>query len=185
MKRNIATDILLISVVSIGCFFASPFLYYRSPLHSAVTNARAVIHPTKNNTVTGVVTLTQETNGVRIVADLSNLTPGKHGFHIHEFGDCACDDAMCAGGHYNPHNMPHGGPHDAQRHIGDLGNIEADVQGNVHLDYMDSMSTLNGPYSLIGRTIIIHEKADDFVTQPTGDAGARLGCGVIGMAKPN
>jgi len=148
------------------------------------TKAIAVLHRTKGSNVEGVVTFTKTGGEVKVVADLTGLTPGEHGFHIHEFGDCSSADGKAAGGHFNPTNNPHAG-HDAEkRHAGDLGNIEADSAGKAHLELADKMMTMSGENSIIGRGVIVHEKADDLKTQPTGDAGGRVACGVIGIAKP-
>lgn len=148
------------------------------------TKAVAVLHPTKGSKVEGVVTFTKSGAETKVVAHLTGLTPGKHGFHIHEFGDCSSDDGKSAGGHFNPTNNPHAG-HDAeQRHVGDLGNIEADSNGKAHLELTDKKIAMSGESSIIGRGVIVHEKADDLKSQPTGDAGGRLACGVIGVAKP-
>jgi len=148
------------------------------------TKATAVLHPTKGSNVEGVVTFIKTGDEVKVVADITGLTPGKHGFHIHEFGDCSSPDGKAAGGHFNPTNNPHAG-HDAEkRHVGDLGNIEADIEGKAHLELTDKMMTMSGENSIIGRGVIVHEKADDLKTQPTGDAGGRVACGVIGIAKP-
>lgn len=149
-----------------------------------VKKAVAVIYPTKGNTVEGTVTFVQEDNGVNIIASLKGLTPGDHGFHIHEFGNCACDDAQCTGDHYNPTNAAHGGPNDANRHVGDFGNITADENGNGVYERLDTLVSLNGPQSIIGRAVIVHEKADDLHSQPSGDAGARVAAGVVGIASP-
>lgn len=148
-----------------------------------ISKAVAVIHPTQGNTVHGVVTFMQMGDGVHVVVNLSGLPAGEHGFHIHEFGDCSAPDGTSAGGHFNPENKPHSGPDAMERHAGDLGNITADASGNATLDRMDMHMTLNGPNMIVGRGLIIHEKADDMKTQPTGAAGARLGCGVIGVGK--
>ena len=121
---------------------------------------------------------------MKVVADLTGLTPGKHGFHIHEFGDCSSPDGKAAGGHFNPGKSPHAGHDATPRHVGDLGNIEADSSGKAHLELTDKMMTMSGENSIIGRGLIVHEKADDLKTQPTGDAGGRVACGVIGVAKP-
>lgn len=146
--------------------------------------AVAVLHPTKGSNVEGIVTFTTTGAEMKIVADLTGLTPGKHGFHIHEFGDCSSPDGKSAGGHFNPTNHPHAGHDVAQRHVGDLGNIEADSAGKAHLELTDKMMTMSGEKSIIGRGVIMHEKADDLKSQPTGDAGGRVACGVIGIAKP-
>jgi superoxide dismutase, Cu-Zn family len=150
---------------------------------SVIQRASAVIASTKGNSVHGVVTFEKVDNGIHVVANLSGLKPGKHGFHIHEFGDINSDDGSSAGGHFNPMGMPHNMPMNEKRHAGDMGNIEADEKGNSHLDYIDPVMKLTGKYSIIGRAIIVHEKEDDFKTQPTGNAGARVGYGVIGIAK--
>jgi superoxide dismutase, Cu-Zn family len=148
-----------------------------------VLKAVCVIYPTQGNTVSGTVTFTAEKGGVKVVADLSGLTPGKHGIHIHECGDCSSADGMSAGGHFNPMAMSHGAPMDAMRHEGDMGNIQADANGSAHLEYLDANIALDGATSIIGRSVIVHKNEDDLKTQPTGNAGARIGCGVIGIGK--
>lgn len=142
----------------------------------------AVLHPTEGNLVQGIVTFTKVEDGVKVVADVSGLTPGLHGFHVHEFGDCRASDATSTGGHFNPFDMPHGPPTDEQRHLGDLGNIIADSTGRAHYEWTDKMLLLDGPNSIIGRAVIVHGGEDDLQTQPTGDAGPRVACGVIGIA---
>lgn len=149
-----------------------------------VTKAVAVVHALGDHKVSGKVTFTQTEEGVEIVAELTGLHPGEHGFHVHEFGDCSMADGKCAGGHFNPTGAPHGGPDSAKRHVGDLGNIKADGEGKATYKRVDKLITLSGPHSVIGRSVIIHAKADDFKTQPTGDAGDRIGCGTIGIADP-
>lgn len=148
------------------------------------TKAIAVLHPTQGSSVEGRVTFTKSGDEVKIVADVTGLTPGKHGFHIHEFGDCSSPDGKAAGGHFNPTNNPHAGHDAAQHHEGDLGNLEADSSGKAHLDLTDTMMTMSGEKSIIGRGVIVHEKEDDLKSQPVGNAGGRVACGVIGIAKP-
>jgi superoxide dismutase, Cu-Zn family len=147
------------------------------------TKAIAVLHPTTGSNVAGTVTFTASGDSVKVVADITGLTPGKHGFHIHEFGDCSDPKAVSAGGHFNPGHKQHGAPDAAERHAGDLGNMEADASGKAHLELTDRVMKLSGSDSIIGHAVIVHEKADDLKTQPTGDAGGRLACGVIGVAK--
>ncbi len=146
--------------------------------------AIAVLSPTANSKVMGTVTFTQSGDEVKVVADITGLTPGKHGFHIHEFGDCSSPDGKSAGGHFNPEHHDHGAPTATDRHEGDLGNIEADASGKAHLELTDKVLKFSGADSIIGHAVIVHEKADDLKTQPTGDAGGRVACGVIGVAKP-
>jgi Cu-Zn family superoxide dismutase len=147
------------------------------------TKAIAVLHAASGSQVTGTVTFTKTGDTVQVVADVTGLTPGKHGFHIHEFGDCSVADASSAGGHFNPMHKSHGAPDAAERHAGDLGNLEADSTGKAHLELKDNMLKLSGENSILGRGVIVHEKVDDW-SQPTGNAGGRLACGVIGVAKP-
>jgi Cu-Zn family superoxide dismutase len=108
------------------------------------TKAVAVIHPTEGHEVSGVVTFEQMGDSVRVHAEIEGLTEGQHGFHIHQYGDCTAPDLSSAGGHYNPANNQHAAPTDANRHMGDMGNIEADAEGNATLDYVDNTITLNG-----------------------------------------
>lgn len=148
-----------------------------------IDHAICVLYPTLGNKATGIIHFTRVEGGVKITADIQNLSKGKHGIHIHEYGDCSALDGNSAGGHYNPAVKIHGAPVDDNRHIGDMGNIEADDSGKGLLEYVDKTLTLDGPNSIIGRAVIIHANEDDLKTQPTGNAGARLACGVIGVAK--
>ena len=178
MKRNI---LIALTVVFSICSFAQ--MNHSQMSAPKITKAGAVLHPTKGKNVYGWVTFEVVEKGVRVVAEITGLTPGKHGFHIHEFGDCSSDDGSAAGGHFNPTAMPHSMPMSDKRHVGDLGNILADKDGRATLDYIDPMLTLEGATSILGRGVIAHEKEDDLTTQPTGDAGGRLACGVVGVAK--
>lgn len=147
------------------------------------TKAIAVLHPSAGSQVMGTVTFTKSGDAVQVVADITGLTPGKHGFHIHEFGDCSAPDGASAGSHFNPTKKAHGAPDASERHLGDLGNIEADKDGKAHLDLKDKTLKLSGENSILGRGVIVHEKVDDW-SQPTGNAGGRLACGIIGVTKP-
>lgn len=148
-----------------------------------VTKAIASMIPTKDSDVKGWVTFTRVGDKVEVRAEITGLTPGDHGFHIHEYGVWS-EDGMASGGHYNPTNMPHAG-HDAEeRHVGDLGNITADENGVGRLVLEDSGLRFFGPTSILGRGVVVHEKADDLKSQPAGDAGPRLAIGVIGVANP-
>jgi len=148
-----------------------------------ITAAVALLHPTEGNSVRGTVTFTEVADGIRIVADVEGLDPGKHGFHIHEFGDCSAPDAASAGGHFNPDGMPHGAPDDMERHVGDLGNLVADEKGKAHYERNDSFISFGGDHSIIGLAVVIHSGEDDFTSQPSGAAGPRVACGVIGIAQ--
>jgi Cu-Zn family superoxide dismutase len=154
----------------------------KTPMHSSL-KAVAAISPTQGYEVSGVVYFAQTPDGVKVTGKIDHLTPGKHGFHVHEAGDCTGPDAKTAGGHFNPDNMPHGGPTSAQRHVGDLGNIVADANGSAVINMVDTVIALEGPHSIIGRSIIVHAGEDDLTSQPSGDAGPRVACGVIGYAE--
>ena len=130
--------------------------------------------------VEGSVTFKEEGTGVLVEGEFSGLEPGKHGFHIHEFGDCRAADGTSAGGHYNPSETTHGAPTDMDRHMGDMGNIEANDSGIASVEYLDETITLE---QINGRGIIIHAGEDDLTSQPSGAAGSRIACGVIGVAQ--
>ena len=147
-----------------------------------VTKAVAKLDSKSGSKVTGTVTFTKMGDDVQVVADLQGLSPGKHGFHIHEKGDCSAPDAASAGGHFNPMHQHHGGPTSAEHHVGDLGNIEADAAGKAHLDWKGKMN-LTGTDSIVGKSVVVHDKEDDLKTDPAGNAGPRVACGVIEIAK--
>ena len=146
-----------------------------------VMKAAAQLEAKSGSQVTGTVTFTKVGDEVQVVADIQNLKPGKHGFHIHEKGDCSAADAASAGAHFNPTQKHHGGPMTADHHAGDLGNIEADASGKAHLDWKGKLS-LSGKDSIIGRSVVVHEKEDDLKTDPSGNSGARIACGTINAA---
>ena len=143
-----------------------------------VTKAAARLGPSSNTKVTGVVHFTKVGDEVQVLADILNLTPGKHGFHIHEKGDCSAPDASSAGAHFNPTSKHHGGPMSDDHHSGDLGNVEADASGHARLEWKGKLS-LTGADSIIGKSVVVHEKEDDLKTDPSGNSGARVACGVI------
>lgn len=147
--------------------------------------ATAELKPTAGNRAFGTVTFSSRNGEVRIVAELAELEPGRHGFHIHERGDCSAADGSSAGGHFNPHGTVHGAPDNPaeQRHVGDLGNLEAAENGKAYYERSDRSIALDGPDSILGKAVIVHALADDLTSQPTGNAGARLACGVIRAAE--
>ena len=150
----------------------------------AVTKAVCRLAGTQGNElVKGTVTFTQEGEQVRVVAEVSGLSMGKHGFHIHEVGDISCADGTCTKGHFNPTGVAHGAPDADVRHVGDMGNLDANDLGEASLNYLDPLIELNGAHSVIGRAIIVHADPDDLTSQPTGAAGARIAYGVIGIAE--
>lgn len=144
------------------------------------TAAVAVLASTSGSDVKGVIMLKQEDGYVHLTGKVINLEPGEHGFHIHEFGDLTKADGTAAGGHFNPDGHEHGAP-GAESHAGDLGNITADDSGVAKIDTKAEGLKL---HIVLGRSIVVHAKADDLKSQPSGDAGPRVGVGVIGIAKP-
>ncbi len=150
---------------------------------SAVTNAIAVLQPTKDSKVKGTVRFTKTGEGIKVEGEVTGLTPGKHGFHVHQYGDTTAPDGTSAGGHFNPTGEPHGGPDQEKRHAGDFGNIEADQSGTAKFSFVDKRITFDGEKSILGRGLVVHAKADDLKSQPTGDAGGRVAVAVIGVAK--
>jgi Cu-Zn family superoxide dismutase len=148
------------------------------------TEAIAILIPTSGNKAHGIVHFSQKGDSVEITGEVAGLTPGEHGFHVHEFGDASAPDASSAGDHFNPAKMPHGSPADEKRHVGDLGNIKADQTGRAVVNITDKVIRLSGPHSIIGRSVVVHGGADDLKSQPSGEAGDRAACGVIGIANP-
>ena len=142
--------------------------------------AKAELAPTTGNFAMGTVTFTQRGDRVLVAAQVRGLTPGPHGFHLHEKGDCSSGDGMSAGGHFNPTGKPHGDPHGADHHTGDMPMLVADATGNAILSTeLTGMSIGGGAGDIVGKAVIVHKDADDFKTQPTGNSGARVACGVI------
>jgi superoxide dismutase, Cu-Zn family len=140
--------------------------------------AIAQLQPTEGNQVTGTIKFTRKGEDTLVDISVRNLSLGAHGIHIHERGDCSAPDALSAGAHYNPTGTPHGGL-DTPHHLGDLGNIVAGADGTVNLNFHLKDLKLSGEPNIIGRAVIIHAAADDLKTQPTGNSGKRLACGVI------
>jgi Cu-Zn family superoxide dismutase len=171
---------LSILAIAGGAVFALAALA-PSPEKEGAGKASATIEPKSGSKVTGKATFTElSTGGIRVHVHIENAPPGTHGLHIHEKGDCSDPEAKSAGGHFNPAGNPHAGPMDAKRHAGDLGNIDIKAGGTGDLEISTDMLTVKpGPNSVVGRSVVFHEKEDDLKTQPTGNAGGRLGCGVI------
>jgi superoxide dismutase, Cu-Zn family len=139
--------------------------------------------PTKGSSTTGTVMLMPMGDGVHVSGVISGLTPGKHGIHIHEKGDCSAPDATSAGGHFNPAGANHGAPDTLPHHAGDLGNLIAGADGRAEINvHANGISLQPGANSISGRAMIVHAGEDDFNTQPTGNAGGRVACGVIQAA---
>jgi len=157
------------------------FLFMFGCAHSRGPMATATLEPTTGNTAKGIVHLTDVGEGnVEVQVDLTGVPPGVHGFHIHEKGDCS-NNAQAAGGHFNPTGMIHGAPDAVSHHAGDWGNVTADANGEVHTKFQTHSITLKSgdATNAVGHAIVLHGNPDDLTSQPAGNAGPRIACGVI------
>ena len=173
------TLLIIISIISVtGCVSADSV-----DTNSNISKAVVKLNPTDGNSAKGVVWFTKVVGGVKVEGHIEGLPMGAHGFHIHQFGDCSAANGKSAGGHFNPGGSKHGSPMSESRHVGDLGNITADSSGSATFSFIDEIISFSGKRSILSRGVIIHEVADDLTSQPTGAAGSRLACGVVGIAK--
>ena len=146
-----------------------------------INKAVSVLHSVGDSEVSGTINFGRTESGTKIVVQVTGLSKGNHGFHIHQYGDCSAPDGSSAGGHFNPDNMEHNSKDAENRHVGDMGNLTSEGKDQTTtLSYVDNNIFLE---EVIGRGIIIHAGEDDFTSQPSGDAGARIACGVIGIAQ--
>lgn len=192
IKLLSATVLPLAAVLAVGCVSIDKKTEHHEHVAASghasawesVNHAVAVIQPTAGNQCSGVVHFHKVGDSVKVVAEVSGLTPNQaHGFHIHEFGDVSGADGTATGGHYNPEGHSHALPASATRHAGDFGNLQADAGGKARLELTVANITIAGLRNpVLGRGVIVHAKPDDG-SQPTGNAGARIGQGVIGLAK--
>jgi Cu-Zn family superoxide dismutase len=141
----------------------------------------AELAPTQGNRASGRIELIPTDGLLTLTGSISGLEPNsEHGFHIHENGDCSAPDASSAGGHFNPTSKAHGKPGSASHHAGDIPNLTADAQGTAQVNaQLEGVTAGGGPTSLLGKAIVVHAKADDYKSQPAGNSGARIACGVI------
>ncbi len=149
--------------------------------------AVAQVAPTQGNTVTGSLALASSSEGVRISGAIQGLKPNaEFGFHVHEKGDCSAPDGSSAGGHFNPTQAQHGNPTGSTHHAGDMVNIKSNAEGVAQVDTTAAGTTLNGDpgTDLIGKAVVVHEGPDDYTTQPSGNSGKRVACGVIAAPTP-
>jgi Cu-Zn family superoxide dismutase len=164
------TGILAISVLAAGC----------ASMTAQGPAAVATLETTKGNATSGTVNFVQKGAKVLVTAKVAGLSPGAHGFHIHEKGDCSSGDGMSSGGHFNPQGKPHAQPTTPDRHAGDLPMLQANASGEATLTVeIDVITIGSGATDIVGRSVIVHKDPDDFTTQPTGNSGARVACGVI------
>lgn len=148
-----------------------------------VTRAIALLHPTQGNEARGTVTFSAADQGVKVEARVSGLTPGKHAYHVHLLGDCSAPDGTSAGTHFNFSGSSKNPPADIQRITGNLGELQAGENGRATATATIEDAHLQGPFSIIGRSVVVHAQANDPQSPPIGAAGARVACGVIGITE--
>jgi Cu-Zn family superoxide dismutase len=145
--------------------------------------AVATLEPRSGSNVNGTVRFSEGADGaVTVAVDLTGATPGVHGFHVHEKGDCSAPDATSAGAHFDVGGHPHGAPDAASRHNGDFGNVTADANGVIRTTFITRGITVSpGETSVVGKAVLLHASPDDLTSQPAGNAGARIACGVANL----
>jgi superoxide dismutase, Cu-Zn family len=150
----------------------------------SMPGAAAALEPRSGSTVAGTADFADAGNGaVKVTVRVAGAAPGTHGVHLHDKGDCSAADGMSSGPHFNPGYVNHGSPGELVHHAGDLGNIEVGADGTGTLSITSRDLTIDdGPNSVVGHAVIVHEKADDLTSQPAGNAGARQACGVVKKA---
>lgn len=145
-------------------------------------SAQADLTGASGSNVQGALRFTAAGSGVAIAGELTGLPASTtHGFHVHETGDCSAPDATSAGAHFNPTGAPHGDPLSTATHLGDIPNVESDAEGHAIVDATVTNATLRdgGPNDLVGKAVIVHAQPDDYKTQPSGNSGDRIACGVV------
>lgn len=165
--------VLVSTTALIGC--------QSNPASPGGTQARADLEARSGSKVSGQVRFTERTDKVLVAAKVSGLKPNsEHGFHVHEKGDCSAPDGASAAGHFNPDGHPHAHSKHEKRHTGDMNNLVADSKGDATVSFeVDKMRLDNGKHGILERAVIIHAEPDDYVSQPTGNAGGRIACGII------
>ena len=180
---SIFLPLIGISILLMGCERAS------QPVGMLPTTdtkqANAMIGALSDSGVTGMAVFTQNGDQITLAAEIQGASPGLHAIHIHAYGDCSAPDGTSAGGHWNPTDVAHGKWGEGEFHLGDIGNITvgADGTGNITLTTDLWEIGTGSDVDVVGKSIIVHADADDFVSQPSGNAGARIGCGVIVLAE--
>jgi Cu-Zn family superoxide dismutase len=156
----------------------------QTPAGQLPQGASVHMAPTQGNKVHGALVIAAADGGVRISGALQELTPnGEFGFHIHEKGDCSAPDASSAGEHFNPDAQPHGHPERDPHHKGDIVNLQANGNGVAQVDVTVRGVTLHDGRAtdVLGRAVVVHAKPDDYKSQPSGDSGDRIACGVVAV----
>jgi Cu-Zn family superoxide dismutase len=172
MKRASSASVS-VAVIAMFVFLG---IYHPSSSAAKKESAVAVLESRSSSSVTGKATFTQKGDSVEAVVEVKGAKPGQHGLHLHETGDCSAPDAKSAGGHFNPDNKAHGAPEQDPHHAGDMGNLTVGQNGTGKLKVMLKGQTVA---SIKGRALVVHGDPDDYKTQPSGNSGARVACGVV------
>ncbi|TMH12259.1 MAG: superoxide dismutase family protein [Betaproteobacteria bacterium] len=180
MKRIATLTAVAAAVILSACSSGPSGSMMTAAAASSGPTATAVLEPTKGNTAAGTVTFQQRGDRVMVTTKVTGLKPNQeHGMHAHEKGDCSSGDGMSTGGHFNPNGKPHG-PQESEHHAGDMPALKADANGNANASFeLSGVTVGSGSAVLVGRGLIVHAAPDDYKTQPTGNSGARIACGVI------
>ena len=175
--------LLGISIISMGCERVNQQAGILST--EPTEQAHAMIDALGDSGVTGIVVFTQNGDQITLTAEIHGASPGLHGFHIHANGDCSAPDGTSAGGHWNPTDVGHGKWGEDEFHLGDIGNINVGADGTGRITLTTDLWEIGtgSDIDVVGKGIILHADADDFVSQPSGAAGARIGCGVIVLSE--
>jgi Cu-Zn family superoxide dismutase len=182
MRKWAATlSLSAIAVLGFGCQGRTASGTTSAVAKPGSSAATAKLEPRSGSEARGTAFFTEKDGSVTLVLEVTGLTPGEHAFHLHEKGDCSAADATSAGGHWNPTSEDHGKWGTHPFHRGDVANLVADATGKATLTFSTPLWSIGGDPSrdVVGHALIVHAKADDFKTQPTGDAGGRVACGVV------
>ena len=186
MRRPATAFLCTAAVAALAACAPAPVVRDTPPPSApAAARATANLAPASASLVSGTLTLSTMGDGVHVGGEIGGLRPGSHGFHVHEHGDCSAADASSAGGHFNPTNMPHGRSGPRPHHLGDSDNIAANADGVAVVDaHLHDVTLGTGlANDIAGRAIVVHADPDDYTSQPAGDAGARVACGVIAVIR--
>lgn len=175
--------LISVSVTLLGC----EGVYQHADIFPTLptTQAKAVIGASNDSGISGEAVFTQNDDQITVLIEIYDVSPGLHAVHIHEFGDCSAPDGKSAGGHWNPTDSAHGKWGSEEFHLGDIGNITVGEDGMGSISLTTNLWEIGtgSDVDVVGKSIIVHAGADDFVSQPSGDAGARIGCGVIELVE--
>ena len=180
MKTTLLLLLVCVSIALVSCGTIEEIITPAMPSQQAI----AIIGPASGSNLTGTATFTQNGETITLMVEIQNVSPGLHAVHIHEKGDCSAPDGTSAGGHWNPTNVAHGKWGVGEFHLGDIGNITVGEDGTGKIELTTNLWEMGtgSDLDIVGTGIIVHAGADDFTSQPSGAAGARIGCGAIMLA---